>query len=302
MMEDYRTLIYDGGSYRFGELAELLEDTGSYILRREDTIVSTVAVMAVPSGDVRAIRRKAKEIGGVLTRAPLAGTEIAVVAPSPSGRHLPHPACDIAEFLRRNGAQTILISLARGTGQEPMLDHGEVALINESDLAVFALGDSKVCLREKKGPMFENLRVPVVVAAGPKMRRPSYCTEYVGGLGRRAARMKGPEDLARLKELVDAAERCVKDRKKELKWLPDVSIPALGQAIERELPEVKDATSPSPIMNRIDGLRVKLDYERYHERIAEVRYAGSRLGDLADISRSVLKDQVLIRLRPRGVV
>jgi putative methanogenesis marker protein 7 len=299
-MEELRTFTFDGGAYRFNELAELLEDTGSFIIKREDTAVSTVAVFAAHAEDVKALTRKAKEIGGTLTAASLAGTEIAVVAPSPSGRHLPHPACDIAEFLRRNGAQTLLISLARGTGQEPMLNHGEERLINECDLAVFTLGDSRVCLRERKGPLFENLRVPTVVAAGPMMRKPSFCTAYVGGLGRRAARLKSPHDLARLDKLVEATERCLGKRRKELEMLPDVHPLALGRAIERELPEIKDVTSPAPIVSRLDGLRVKVDYARYHERIAEVKCGDARIGDLADISQSVLKGQILIRLKPCG--
>lgn len=301
-MEEYQTLTFDGGAYRFNELAELLEDTGSFILRREDTIVSAVAIIAVPKSDLKAIRRKVKEIGGTLTPAPLAGTEIAVVAPSPSGRHLPHPTCDIAEFLRRNGSQTILVSLARGAGQEPMLNIGEERLINECDLAVFTLGDSKVCLRERKAPLFESLRVPVVVAGGPMMKKPRYCTAYVGGFGRKATRLKGPDDLDRLETLVATTERCLKERRRTLKWLPDISILALGQMITRQLPEIKDVTSPAPIVNRIDGLRVKLDYGLYHKRIAEVRYGEIRLADFADITESVLKRQIIVRLRPSGTV
>lgn len=47
----------------------------------------------------------------------MVGSEIAVVSPTLARHHLPHSACDIAEYLRRHGAKTNMIGLARGAGK-----------------------------------------------------------------------------------------------------------------------------------------------------------------------------------------
>jgi putative methanogenesis marker protein 7 len=298
-MEELVALVYDGGIYRFSEFNELLEDTGSFILRREDTVVSTVAVIAVPRTDLALVKKKARELGGTLTSAPLAMSEIAVVAPSPSGRHLPHPTCDMAEFMRRAGAQTIMISLARGVGQEPIIQHEEALLINESDAAVFALGDSKFCLVEKKSSMLKGLEVPIVVAGGPAHVNMPCAEAYVGGFGRKWDRMKGERELERLEGLVTAVASCLSARRKRLySNLPPVALPALARAIERQVPDIMDVLAPSPITIKLDGLRVKLPYDEYAAKIGEVTFEGRAIKQIAAISRSVLKDYVLIRMRP----
>jgi len=299
-MEEFTTVIYEGGIYRFDELQELIEDTGSFILRREDTAVSTTAVMAVSNEDLEMITTKAEEIGGALSRAPLAGTEIAVVAPSPSERHLPHPTCDIAEFLRRSGAQTILICLARGVGQEPLIQTQEVCLINECDLAVFVFGDAGYCIRNKKPQMFRNLKVPIVVTGGPELRHVPHAQAYVGGFGRRVKRMKTDQDVKSLKKLVEVIEQCLAKRKSRTYVDPPfLSIPALRQSIEDQIPDIKSVLSPSPITIKIDGFRVKLPYDEYSDKISNITIGGLRLKDFAVISRSVLKNHTLVNLQPR---
>jgi putative methanogenesis marker protein 7 len=296
-MEELQTLVYDGGIYRFNELVETIEDTGSFILRRVETAVSVTAVIAVYCNDREIIQKKAEELGGKLARAPLAGTEIAVIAPSPSNRHLPHPTCDIAEYLRRSGAQTLLISLARGVGQDPLISADEERLINECDLAVFAMGDARFCLENKKGVLFRNLRVPVVVAAGPDVACIPETAGYVGGFGRRTTRMIGSADIALLDDLVGVVDRCIDDRRRAIyPHLPSVALPSLSQKIADQVPEIKDVLSPSPITIKLDGLRIKLPYGQYSTKVSDVLVDGQRLGDLASISRSVLKDQILVKL------
>lgn len=292
------TLVYDGGIYRFNELQELIEDTGSFILRREDTAVSVTVVIAASTKDYDVIQRKSDELGGKLSRAPLAGIEIAVVAPSPSGRHLPHPTCDIAEYLRRAGAQTILISLARGVGQEPLVQVSEERLMNECDAAVFMMGDSRYCLETKKARILRNLKVPVVVTGGPdRVSMPNVDT-YVGGFGRRATRMIRNEDIVLLDRLLGALDSLLEDRRRVLyPALPPISLPALNRSIQAHIPEIEKVLSPAPITIKLDGLRIKLPYDEFSERVASLDVNGRRLGDLARISRSVLKDYILVRFQ-----
>jgi putative methanogenesis marker protein 7 len=291
--------VYDGGIYRFNELQELIEDTGSFILRREETAVSVSAVIAVSQIDYEAMKEKSAQLGGELKRAPLAGTEIAVVSPSPSGRHLPHPTCDIAEFFRRSGAQTMLISLARGAGQEPLILADEARLINECDIAIFIMGDAKYCLEAKKNVLFKSLTVPVVVAGGPDSATIPGAAAYAGGFGRRVKRMTGGEDIQQLERLVGAVDRCLEERKRSLyPDLPSVSLPALSQLIANQIPEIRDVLSPSPVTIKLDGLRIKLPYDCFSTIVSSLNIQDRKLGDLATISRSVLKDHILVKLHP----
>ncbi len=298
-MERISTLIYEGGLYRFSEFAETVTDAGGFVLRREDSAVSTVAVIAIADVDLDLIRQKAREIGGGIRRAPLAGSEIAVVAPSPSGKHLPHPTCDIAEFLRRSGAQTLLISLARGAGQEPMLEVNERRLIEECDLVVFVLGDSKYCLQRKKNALFSDLKVPVIVTGGPILQKLPRTQGYVRGFGRKAARMKSAQDLNNLAKLVALADKCLAKRRDYIySELPEVSLPALKEAIEDQIPEISRTLSPSPITIKLDGLRIKLSYCDFQERVSRVVYNGENLREFATIAKSVLNGHLIVKLKP----
>lgn len=297
-MEKLLTMIYEGGIYRFNELFDLLEDVGAHIMRREDTSVSTTVIFSIFASDLPIVTEKTRSISGELKRAPLAGTEIAVVSPSPSGRHLPHPSCDIAEFLRRNGAQTILINLARGIGQEPIMDDFERDLINECDIAVFIFGESAYCLENKKSILLEEINVPKVITGGPMKCTIPHATAYVGGFGRKYLRLKGKVDIQNLRNLVDIMDDCLTNHRMKTDWdHPHISLQALGKTIEDNIPDIKDVLSPSPITIKSDSVRVKLPFDDYADKIANVIFMGSRIQDIASISRSVLKDYILIKLK-----
>jgi putative methanogenesis marker protein 7 len=299
-MENLLTIIYEGGIYRFNELTDLLDDIGGHILRREDTAISTMAIISINDCDRAIVEAKINEIGGEVKQAPLAGTEIAVVSPSPSGKHLPHPVCDIAEFLRRSGAQTILISLARGLGQEPILEIDEEKLINECDLAIFAFGDSKYCLENKKSDLLKRLTVPVIVTGGPSTCSIPYSDSYVGGFGRKAMRLKNKDELRDLSKLVEAVTDCLEAKKTRIySDFPDISLPALSRSIEKKLPEIKNVLSPSPITQKIDGLRMKLPFDEYADRISKIKFNESNIADFATISKSILMDNILIKINSK---
>lgn len=118
----YRVLMFDGGVYRITELYELVEDVGGFVIQKTQIQVGIVVTLVVPEEEVPAIEEKTQELGGKLTEVPLAGTEIAVVAPTLGRHHMPHPVCDIAEHLRRYGAITVVMGLARGKGRQNRSD------------------------------------------------------------------------------------------------------------------------------------------------------------------------------------
>src|SRR5574341_796524 len=107
-------IMYVGGVYKHNQLVELVEDLGGYILQKNIMQTEVVLLMLIPINDMEIVEKKSKELLGKLTRAPLTGTEIATVAPTLAYHHLPHLDCDVAEFLRKKGAKTNMVGLARG--------------------------------------------------------------------------------------------------------------------------------------------------------------------------------------------
>jgi len=85
-----------------------------------------------------------------VTDSPLVGTEIAIVSMSLEIHHLPHPSCDIAEYVRRIGAKSNMVSLARGPGKRITgLNDEERDVINEHDIAVYLMGNFETCIEHK---------------------------------------------------------------------------------------------------------------------------------------------------------
>ena len=78
----YETLIFTGGVHKSEEIRELIEDLGGFILQDSVQQMELVLNMAVPLEDVDKIERKSKELLGIISVAPLAGSEIAIVSPT----------------------------------------------------------------------------------------------------------------------------------------------------------------------------------------------------------------------------
>ncbi|HEY0196777.1 MAG TPA: methyl-coenzyme M reductase family protein, partial [Methanobacterium sp.] len=159
----YETLTYTGGIHKHEELVELIEDLGGFVLQETVTQMDLVLTLAVPIEDVVKVEEKAKELLGKIKIAPMAGTEIAIVSPTLARQHLPHSACDISEYLRRFGAKDNMIGLQRGAGKGiSRISEDEKRLIEEHDLAVFALGSFRDCILNKTH-LFDDIEIPVVV-------------------------------------------------------------------------------------------------------------------------------------------
>jgi len=200
-------VTYKGGVYRHDEIMDLIDDLGGYIVQKHVMAQDVVLQSFVPRDDIDLIRTVVKPLAGDVIEAPLVGTEIAVVSPSLEIHHLPHTACDIAEYLRRSGAKTNMIGLARGFGKRiANLNDEERDVINEHDLAVYVLGNFEECIEHKFPALRRGIQVPIVVTGAPDRETLARIVDppvegYVGGVGRIMHRFKRPEELAKLDEL-----------------------------------------------------------------------------------------------------
>ena len=262
-------------------------------------------MMMVPHEDVELVSATSKKLLGKLTRAPLTGTEIAVVAPSLAYQHLPHQACDVAEFLRRKGANTNMVGLARGYGKRVcQLNSRERAVINEHDIAVIPLGNFEDCIKNYKVQIFKDLDVPFIVTGGPDidLKDLPYAWKYIGGLGRITHRLRKEEDLEKMDQMADAVGEYVDGARRELDMDPLSVTPArVMQLIEDQIPAIEHNISPTAVTVQLRGLRVKLPYDEFHEEVGNVKFEeGVVLSDIADIVKSSMRNYIIVRIKPKS--
>lgn len=301
----YETLTYTGGVHKSEEVKELIEDLGGFILQENILQMELVLNLAIPLEDVDIIKNKAKELLAKVTVAPMAGSEIAIVSPTLARHHLPHAACDISEYLREFGAKDNMIGLARGDGKGTSgITEEEKSLIEEHDVAVFALGSFKNCIQEKYF-LYDDINVPVIVTGAPEIPIEELpgADAYVGGLGRIPRRLKRGQDIRALNDLVDTIEIILNNKKREMALDPPL-VPSIvvKNAIENQVPAIEDVISPAPITVQLDGVRVKLNYDKYHELIENVVIEGKKLSDLAEIKKSFMYDYILVKIHTESSI
>ena len=295
----YETLTFNGGVHKSEEIKELIEDLGGFILQESIQQMELVLNIAVPMEDVDKIEAKSKELLGKLSVAPMAGSEIAIVSPTLARHHLPHAACDISEYLREYGAKDNMIGLARGDGKGTSgITEEERSLIEEHDIAVFALGSFENCIKEKAF-LYDNIDVPVIVTGAPYMDVEDLpgADAYVGGLGRIPRRLRRGPDIRALDNLVETIEKILNDKKREMALdAPLVPSIVVKNAIENQVKEIKDVISPAPVTSQLDGVRVKLNYDAYAEKIANVDIDGKKLSELNENKKSFMYDYILVKI------
>jgi putative methanogenesis marker protein 7 len=300
----FEVMMYDGGVYRSDELFELIEDVGGVVLQKNRSSQMLTVIMSVPGEDKEEISRLCRDIGGEVKEVPLAGTEIAVVGPTLGRHHMPHPICDIAEILRRSGAVTVVMGLARGRGKNTsQISAVEKGIIDEYDACVFCLGNFKTCV-EKKTELIRDLHVPVVLVSGPmpEGKEDTY-DAIVTGVGRKAARMKDAEERAKLDEISDTVESVLKDRKLSIEEDPLFVHPAEVKQILQEYEPIDMCLRPAPMVLHLDGLRIKIPYAEHHEYLENVMVYGRKLGEVAYIQPSRIDESsVIIRIKTRSQV
>ena len=255
--------------------------------------------MAVPLEDVDKIEKKANELLGKISIAPMAGSEIAIVSPTLARHHLPHAACDISEYLREFGAKDNMIGLARGDGKGTSgITEEEKSLIEEHDIAIFALGSFENCIKEKAF-LYDDIDIPVIVTGAPEIPIEELpgADAYVGDLGRIPRRLRRGPDVRALDRLVETTEKILNDKKREMALdAPLVPSIVVKNAIENQVKEIKDVISPTPVTSQLDGVRVKLNYDKYADVIADVVIDGRKLSELAEIKKSFMYDYILVKI------
>ncbi len=295
----YETLTFNGGIHKSEEIKELIEDLGGFILQESIQQMELVLNLAVPIEDVDKVEIKAKELLGKISIAPMAGSEIAIVSPTLARHHLPHAACDISEYLREYGAKDNMIGLARGDGKGTSgITEEEKSLIEEHDIAVFALGSFENCIKEKAF-LYDDLDIPVIVTGSPYLdvNELPGAEAYVGGLGRIPRRLRRGPDIRALDNLVETIEKILNDKKREMTLdAPLVPPIVVKNAIENQVKEVKSIISPAPVTSQLDGVRVKLDYDKYADTIADVVVDDKKLSEIAEIKKSFMYDYILVKI------
>lgn len=295
-------VMFTGGVYKHDLVIELVEDLGGYILQKNLTQNEVILLMLVPAEDMPAMKALVSELRGELVRSPLAGTEVAVVTPTLAIHHLPHTACDIAEYLRRHGAKSNMIGLARGVGREiAQINEYEAMLINEHDAVIFIFGNFVECIRKKES-LYRNMAIPVVVTGGPAIPRADlpYAFEYVPSVGRIAHRAKKATEMSTLDMIIEATGRALDKTRAEISKDPlTTSPPRVMDAVREQVPDVEYSFSPLPIALNLTGIRVKLPYDNYKDALGAVKFdEGVSLGEIAKILPSRMKNYILVRILP----
>ena len=300
----FEVLMYDGGVYRSDELYEIIEDVGGVVLQKNRSSQMLTVVMSVPEEDRAAVEAVCKDIGGEVRDVPLAGTEIAVVGPTLGRHHMPHPICDIAEILRRSGAVTVVMGLARGRGKSTsQISMTERCIVDEYDGAIFMMGNFKSCV-ETKAELMRDIHVPTLLVTGPMPEGvDDTCDAIISGVGRKASRMRSVDERAKLDEIVDAMERILKDKKRSLEEDPLYVHPAEIKQILEGYEPIDMCLRPAPMVLHLDGLRIKIPYAEHREHLENVMVYGRRLGEIADISPSKIDDSsIVVRIKTRSQV
>ncbi|MDV0446300.1 hypothetical protein MsAg5_01300 [Methanosarcinaceae archaeon Ag5] len=307
-MTVFEPYVFNGGVYKHGLVIELLEDVGGYLVSKMVSVAEVTMDMMVPREDVPLLEELAKKLLGSLTKSPLTGVEIAVVSPTLASHHLPHSACDIAEYLRHPGAKTTMIGLARGMGKRVSLnDDYERRLINEHDISVFCLGSFKDCIMYHKPRLFEGIEIPIVATGGPtdiNVEDIDGADVYVGRLGRLSHRLRGADEIDSLDVLNEKVSELADKMRDEIARDPPAVLPARAmKEIENQVPEIGLSLAPAPLSLKLSGIRVKLPYDLFHEKVENVEFdEGPKLCDIADITKSKLNDYILVQIKPRSEV
>jgi len=293
----FKMALFEGGLHRADELEDLVDDIGGFLIQKNVTQIDITLIIAVPGEDYDLIVNKAKELRGKLVEVPLAGSEITIVAPSLGKHHLPHPVCDISEYIRRNGAVTNVMGLARGVGQRiNQMTAIEKGMIEEADIAVFSLGNFSRCLR-KKTHLFLDIDIPVVLLGGPEQFNVEGLEYYVGGIGRRSQRLRQKYDLDLFNKMVDEISKAVENRRREIEEDPLILEPMyLKKILEENVEGIDKIISPIPIVLNVDGVKVKMPLNQFKEKIKNVEFDGRKIEEYCNIYQSPYSKFTILKI------
>ena len=297
----YGNYIFEGGTYKYRKLIELVEDLGGYIISKRLLAQEATITFAAPTEDKELINRCAKEIQGSIKELPLLGTEIAVVSPTLTRQHLPHHLCDIAEHLRREGAQTNMIGLARGVGRRiSQLNQREKNVIEEHDVAVICLGNFRKCIEEKM-QIYKDIKIPIVFTGLPSIENSGFT--YIEKLGRSPLKFKRSSEIKLLKNVALGVEENINKLREELNVNPPIAPPfVLKSEIMSQVEDVQYVLAPDAITLRTNGLRVKMPWQIYADDIANVNIGRYKIKEISTLRCSANKNRILVDLLPESLV
>ncbi|MDY0293547.1 MAG: methyl-coenzyme M reductase family protein [Candidatus Methanomethylophilaceae archaeon] len=300
----FEVMMYDGGVYRSDELFEMIEDVGGVVLNKNRSAQMLIVTMSIPGEDKAAVKKLCEAIGGTVKSVPLAGTEIAVVGPTLGRHHMPHPICDIAEELRRYGAITVVMGLARGRGKATsQISMKEREIIEEYDAAIFMMGNFKSCI-EAKTDIIKDIRTPLMLVTGPMPEGlEDTCEAIIPGVGRKTERMRLPPERTKLDEIADRMDEILREKRRTIEEDPLFVHPAEVKQLLEDYEPIDMSLRPAPIVLHLDGLRVKIPMKEHYEDLYNVEVYGRKLGEVASISESKINDSsTLIRIKTRSQV
>lgn len=88
---------------------------------------------------------------------------------------------------------------------------------------------------------------------------------------------------------------------KTMKDPPSVAPPRIKKEIEEQIPDIIDCLHPLPVALQMNGARVKLPYEEYHERIENIRFVeGVTMKEVARVLPSKMRNFILIKALPKS--
>ena len=298
------SFIFEGGPHRHELITELIEDLGGWIIQKKIMAQEITLTFIIPEADIPLVREKALQLRGSLREQPLLGTEVAVIAPTIARHHLPHLLCDIAEYLRRLGAKTNMVGLARGVGQRiAQISTNEKIIIEEHDVAVFVFGNFEYCLKEHKWKLYQDLTIPFVVTGGPDLAAVPHADYYIGNIGRLPYRFRLLDEFDKLQQIGNAVSKCARKVRDALEHDPFILSPyAVKEEIERQVPEIQRVLSPTPIVPQIRGLRIKLPFPQFQEKIANVKIGDYLLSEIAEIAQSNFRNYILVKFLSRSQI
>jgi len=175
----------------------------------------------------------------------------------------------------------------------------------EHDIEDYLLGNFETCIEYKMPTLRRGIDVPIVLCGGPdkevleRIINPPV-DGYVGNVGRFMRRTKEAAELAKLDEIIDEITRVLEKKREEIAKDPLSVYPArLMGLIREQIPEILDVTSPTPLTVQMAGLRVKLPYDTFAERMKKIAIEdGITLGEVAEILPSRMRDYIIVKVLP----
>ena len=296
--------IFNGEAHNHHKVLELIEDIGGYILSKKLLAYEATISMVIPDDEIDTVKMLATELRAEFRPAPLIGTEIAVIAPTIARHHLPHILCDLGEYVRKYGAKNNMLGLARGVGQRiSQMNLDEIKVIEEHDLALFVVGNFEYCILNYKSKLFDLIKnIPILVLGGPKLEKDKLKFPYLDGYGRINYRLgTNPAEMKKLDLLIETLNKLIMERKEKINNDPFLISPfILKKEVENQIPDIAEQFSPMPLVVKLDGVRIKLPYDLFADKIRAIKIGNTLLGEIAYINKSVIKDQILVKLRPQS--